>query len=241
MTPDAARDIVRTRRTVIGSIMVCRGEADALLAGPVGSFANHLRHVEDVIGLSEGMSEASTLHALVLDTGILFIADTYVSYDPPPAEIAATTLRASEVVRRFGLEPKVALVSHSNFGSRKTQSARKMRDALELIRAQAPDLEVDGEMHADAALSKSIRERSLPGSTLTGRANLLIMPTLDAANTAYNLVKSVAQTVSIGPILVGAARPVHIVTASITTRGLVNMSAMACVDALTKTQDVQVE
>ncbi|MCB9942743.1 MAG: NADP-dependent malic enzyme [Geminicoccaceae bacterium] len=234
ITPDAARDIVRTRRTVIGSIMVSRGEADALITGPVGSFGSHLRHVHDVIGLTDQLTEASTLHALVLDSGILFIADTYVSFDPPAEEIATTTLKASDAVRRFGLQPKVALISHSNFGNRVNPSSRKMRDALEIVRQAAPDLEVDGEMHADSALSETIRHRLLPSSSLTGRANLLIMPNLDAANIAYNLVKSVTGTVSIGPILLGVRKPAHIVTSSITTRGLVNMSALACVDAITQ-------
>ena len=232
--PDAARDIVRTRRTVIGAIMVSRGEADALLAGPVGSFASHLRHVQDVIGLSGDLSEASTLHALVLDSGFIFIADTYVSYDPPAEEIATTTLAASDMVRRFGAQPKVALISHSNFGSRRTASALKMREALDILRKAAPDLEVDGEMHVDTALSEHIRKQLLPNTTLSGRANLLIMPNLDAANIAYNIVKSVTGTVSIGPILLGPRKPAHIVTSSITTRGLVNMSALACVDAITK-------
>ena len=234
VTPDAARDIVRTNRTVIGSIMLCREEADAMLAGPVGPFAFHLRHVRDLIGLREEMGDASTLHALVLDSGILFVADTYVSYDPPPDEIAATTLEACDTVRRFGLEPKVAMISHSNFGSRDTPSAKKMRDALAILRETAPDLEVDGEMHADSALSPEIRARFLQDSTLTGRANLLIMPNLDAANIAYNLVKSVTGTVSVGPILLGFSRPVHIVTSASTTRGLVNLSALACVDAMTR-------
>ena len=234
VTPDAAKDIVRTNRTVIGSIMLCREEADAMLAGPVGPFAFHLRHVRDLIGLREEMGDASTLHALVLDSGILFVADTYVSYDPPPDEIAATTIEACDTVRRFGIEPKVAMISHSNFGSRQTPSAKKMRDALAILRETAPDLEVDGEMHADSALSPEIRARFLQNSTLTGRANLLIMPNLDAANIAYNLVKSVTGTVSVGPILLGFSRPAHIVTSASTTRGLVNLSALACVDAMTR-------
>ncbi|MCB2052880.1 MAG: NADP-dependent malic enzyme, partial [Geminicoccaceae bacterium] len=234
VTPDAARDIVRTQRTVIGALMVRRGEADAMLAGPVGSFGGHLRHVLDVIGLCEGMDEASTLQALVLDSGTLFLADTHVSYDPPAEEIAATVLRAAAVVRRFGITPKVALLSHSNFGSRATPSSRKMRKALGLVRSAAPELEIDGEMHGDSALSASIRQRLQPNSTLEGRANLVVMPTLDAANIAYNLVKSVTGVVSVGPILIGVDKPAHVITSSITTRGIVNMSALACVDALTQ-------
>ncbi len=232
VTPQHAREIVRTRRTVIGAIMLQRGEADALLAGPVGSFESHLRHICGFIGLQPGVQEASTVHALVLDNGPLFIADTNVIYDPPAAGIAETTLRASEVVRRFGIEPKVALLSHSNFGTANTPSACKMREALEIVRSHAPELEVDGEMHADAALSEIIRGRALPSSRLIGRANLLIMPSLDAANIAYNLLKSVTGVVSIGPVLVGPALPAHIVTGSVTARGIVNMSAVACGDAI---------
>ncbi len=232
VSPQMAREIVRTRRTVIAAIMVARGEADAMIAGPVGVFESHLRHIEGVLGLEPGLREASTLHALVLPDGALFLADTYVSLDPSAEEVAETALRAAEVVRRFGLVPKVALVSHSNFGSRDTPSARKMREALAVLRSRAPDLEVDGEMHADAALSEDIRRRILPTSTLKGAANLLIFPGLDAANIAFNLAKAVSGAVTVGPILIGPTRPAHIVTASVTTRGLVNMATVACVEAI---------
>jgi len=234
VTPQMAREIVRTRRTVIGAIMVGRGEADALIAGPVGVFESHLKHITGVLGMRERMREASTLHALVLDQGVVFLADTYVSYDPCVEDIAETTLAAAEIVRRFGITPKVALVSHSNFGSRDTPSSIKMREALSLIRRLAPDLEVDGEMHADAALSESVRQRILPTSTLKGAANLLVLPGLDAANIAYNLVKAVTGVVSVGPILIGPCQPAHIVTPSTTTRGIVNMTTVACVDALVR-------
>src|SRR5919106_222595 len=159
------------------------------------------------------------------------MADTYVTIDPPAEAIAETTLMATETVRRFGIEPKVALLSHSNFGSLETASAAKMRTALAMIRERAPDLEVDGEMHADAALSAAIRSRILPTSTLSGEANLLIFPTLDAANIAFNLVKQVTNSVAVGPVLIGPAKPAHIVTPSITARGIVNLSALAVVDA----------
>ncbi len=234
VTPQMAREIVRTRRTVIGAIMVGRGEADALIAGPVGVFESHLKHITGVLGMRERMREASTLHALVLDRGVVFLADTYVSYDPCAEDIAETTLAAAEIVRRFGIAPKVALVSHSNFGSRDTPSSIKMREALRLIRRLAPELEVDGEMHADAALSESVRQRILPTSTLKGAANLLVLPGLDAANIAYNLVKAVTGVVSVGPMLIGPSQPAHIVTPSITTRGIVNMTTVACVDALVR-------
>ncbi|HFA59997.1 MAG TPA: NADP-dependent malic enzyme, partial [Rhodospirillales bacterium] len=237
VTPQMAREIVRTRRTVIGAIMVARGEADALIAGPVGVFESHLRHIAGVLGMRERMREASTLHALVLDQGVLFLADTYVSYDPCVEDIAETTLAAAEIVRRFGITPKVALVSHSSFGSRDTPSSLKMREALARIRALAPELEVDGEMHADAALAEEVRRRIMPSSTLHGAANLLVMPGLDAANIAYNLVKAVTGVVSVGPILIGPCRPAHIVTPSTTTRGIVNMTTVACVDAIVENRD----
>ncbi len=234
VTPQLAREIVRTRRTVIAAIMVARGEADALLAGPVGRFLSHLRHILDVLGLRPEMREASAVHGIVLDRGGLFVADTSVAEDPSAEQIASTTIHAAAIVRGFGLEPKVALVSHSNFGSRDTASARKMRAALALLRERAPELEVDGEMQADTALSETIRRRLLPTSTLSGEANLLIMPNLEAASAAYNLVKAVSEAVTIGPILIGPRRPAHILNASVTARGIVNMSAVACVDALAR-------
>jgi malate dehydrogenase (oxaloacetate-decarboxylating)(NADP+) len=187
--------------------------------------------VRQVLGLRADAHDASTVHLLILDRGPLFLADTQVSVDPPAEEVAETALMAAETVRRFGITPKVALVSSSNFGSLDTASARKMREALVIIRSRAPDLEVDGEMHADAAVSEAIRERILPDSVLSGEANLLIMPNLDAANIPYNLVKVVTGSVSVGPILVGPAKPAHVVTPSVTARGIVNLSALAVVDA----------
>jgi malate dehydrogenase (oxaloacetate-decarboxylating)(NADP+) len=231
VTPEAAREIVRTRPTVIGAIMVDRGEADALISGPTGRFESHLRHIHRILGLRGDVHDSSTLHLLILERGTLFMADTYVSIDLPAEEVAETTLLAAETVRRFGITPKVALLSHSNFGSLDSESARKMRRALAMIRERAPDLEIDGEMHADAALSAAIRARILPDSTLKGEANLLIFPTLDAANIAFNLVKQVTNSVAVGPVLIGPAKPAHIVTPSITARGIVNLSALAVVDA----------
>jgi malate dehydrogenase (oxaloacetate-decarboxylating)(NADP+) len=231
VTPATAREAVRTRPTVIAAIMVDRGEADAMIAGPVGVFEDHLRDVVGVFGLRPDVHDASTLHVLLLERGPLFMADTYVSFDPPAEEVCETTLLAAEAVRRFGIEPKVALLSHSNFGSAGSVTARKMRAALALIRERAPELEADGEMHGDAALVEAIRERILPDSRLRGAANLLILPTLDAANIAFNLLKAVTGVVSVGPILIGPAKPGHVVTASISSRGIVNMSALAAVGA----------
>src|SRR3954451_17294690 len=237
VTPQAARELVRTRRTVIAAVMLARGEADAMLAGPVGRFSANLRHVLDVIGLRPEVREASTVHILVLETGALFLADTSVGVDPSPEQLCETTLRAADLVRQFGLEPKVALLSHSNFGSADTPSAHKMRVSLHLIREAAPDLEVDGEMQADTALSQAVRDRSLPGSRLSGEANLLIMPNLDAASVGYNLARAVTDAVSVGPILLGPPLSAHIVNQAVTTRGIVNMSAIACVQAASLAAD----
>jgi malate dehydrogenase (oxaloacetate-decarboxylating)(NADP+) len=233
VTPQAAREIVRTRRTVIAAVMLARGEADAMLAGPVGRFSANLRHVVDVLGLRPECREASTVHLLVLERGALFVADTSVSEDPSPEQVCETALQAAETVRRFGLEPKVALLSHSNFGSRDTRSAEKMRAALALIRAAAPGLEVDGEMQADTALDPAVRARIFPGARLAGEANLLVMPTLDAASIGYNLVKAVTGAIPVGPILQGPRLPAHIVNQAVTSRGILNMSAVACVEAAT--------
>jgi malate dehydrogenase (oxaloacetate-decarboxylating)(NADP+) len=232
VTPEAARELVRTRTSAIAAILVDRGEAEAMIAGPTGRFLDHLDHVRSVIGLRADMHDYSTLHLVILENQPLFIADTYVSYDPSAEEIAETAVRAAEVVKSFGLRPKVALLAHSNFGTRESRTATKMRGALALLRDRAPDLEVDGEMHADTALSAEIRAKILPDSTLTGAANLLIMPNLDAANIAYNLLKAATGSVSVGPILMGPKRPAHILAASVTARGIVNLSAMAAVEAL---------
>jgi malate dehydrogenase (oxaloacetate-decarboxylating)(NADP+) len=236
VTPEEAREMVRTRPTVIGALMVDRDEADALIAGPTGRFQSHLRHIHEVLGLRADAHDSSALHLLILERGPLFLADTYVSVELPAEEVAETTMMAAETLRRFGITPKVALVSHSSFGSLDTPSAAKMRHALELIRARDPDLEIDGEMHADAALDEAIRARLLPDSTLTGAANLLIFPNLDAANIAFNLVKAVTGAVSVGPILVGPARSAHVVTSSVTARGIINLSAVAAVQAQSQAQ-----
>ncbi|MGF1561211.1 MAG: NADP-dependent malic enzyme [Geminicoccaceae bacterium] len=239
VTPEAAQYYVRTRPSVIAAIMLQRGEADAMIAGPVGRFGRHLDHVREVLGLRDDCHDLSTLHAIILDRGTLFMADTYVSYDPPADEIAQTAIVSAESVRRFGIEPKIALVSHSSFGTHDTESAIKMREVLKILRVRRPDLEVDGEMHADAAMNEEIRMRLLPDSALKGPANLLIMPNLDAANIAYNLAKVITGSVTIGPILIGPNKPAHIVTPSVTSRGLVNISAVAAVEALANREVVE--
>ncbi len=231
VTPEAAREIVRTRTTVIAAVMVDRGEADAMIAGPTGRFSSHLEQVGGILGLRSDMHDMSTVHLVILENRPLFIADTYVSYDPSAEELAETTIRAAALVKWFGIEPRVALLAHSNFGSRSSPSAVKMREALAVLRARAPALEVDGEMHADTALSTQIREKIMPDSTLKNDANLLVMPDLNSANIAYNLLKAATGSVSVGPILMGPLKPAHIVTASVSARGIFNLAAVAAVEA----------
>ncbi|MBM3517504.1 MAG: NADP-dependent malic enzyme, partial [Alphaproteobacteria bacterium] len=223
VTPDEARAIVRTNTTVIGALMLARGEADALLCGVVGRFEQHLEQLVHVVGLRPGVKEPAGVELLMMPRGTVFMADTAVSYEPSAEHIAETAIQAAGLVRRFGLAPKVALVSHSTFGSADTATARRLREALALIRREAPDLEVEGEMRADAALVEAVRNHLFPNAQLRGQANVLVMPNLDAANIAFNLAKCLAEGLSIGPILVGMAKPAHIVPPSVTVRGLVNM------------------
>jgi malate dehydrogenase (oxaloacetate-decarboxylating)(NADP+) len=231
VSPEQARELIRTRTTIIGALMLYRGEADAMLCGTNGRYSSHVRNVLDIVGLAPGVHSAAALTMLILSKGIYFIIDTHVTVDPSAQDIAEAAALAAREIRRFGIEPKLALLSHTNFGSRDNPSAQKMRDALALIRKTAPELEVEGEMQGDAAVSETIRNRIFPNSRLKGRANLLVMPNIDAANIAFNLLKQLADGVSVGPMLIGTARPAHILTASVTVRGLVNMSALAVVDA----------
>ena len=230
VTPEGAQTVVRTRNTVIAAVAVRRGDADAMICGVTGRYHRHLAHVRDVIGLARGVRDFSALSVLILPSGTYFLADTYVTPDPSAEEIVEMTRMSAEHVQRFGIVPKIALLSHSNFGSSDTYTARKMRAALAMLHAQHPELEVEGEMHPDAALNEAIRDNLFPNSRLKGSANLLIMPSLDAANIAFNLVKSVGEGLPVGPILVGTAAPAHILTPSVTARGVVNMSAIAVVD-----------
>jgi malate dehydrogenase (oxaloacetate-decarboxylating)(NADP+) len=232
VSPEYARLEMRRRNTLIGAMMMHKGEADGMVCGPSGTHRAHLRYVEQVIGRRSGVSHYAALNVLILPTRTVFMCDTQVSPDPDAEHIAEMTLLAVDALRRFGVSAKVALLSASNFGSLETPSAAKMRRALALIIERAPELEVDGEMHGDAALSEEIRLRAFPNSRLRGEANLLIMPTLDAANIAFNLLKTASGGgVTIGPILLGAARPVHILTPSATVRRIVNMTAVAVADA----------
>ncbi len=232
VTRALAQTRVRTRTTLIGAMLVQMGEADAMLCGIVGSYADHLKYVRTVIGSRPGVSTMAAMQLLILPDRQLFICDTHVNMDPTAEQIAEMTMLAAEEVRRFGLEPAVALLSHSNFGSSDAASAQKMRDALQIIRAQGPDFAVDGEMQGDVALSHAVLGDVFPDSDLTREANLLIMPNMDAANITYNVVRTISGNgVAIGAILLGAAKPVHILTPASTVRRIVNMSALAVVDA----------
>jgi malate dehydrogenase (oxaloacetate-decarboxylating)(NADP+) len=227
-----AKAEMRGKPTLIGAMMVRLGAADALLAGPGGEHGWHLPYVEHVIGLRPGARIFATMNALLLPRRTLFITDTYVNYDPSAEQLADITLMAADVVSRFGLVPRVALCSHSSFGNADSPSSRKMREALALIRSRAPGLEVDGEMRADAAVSAEVRRVALPDSRLTGEANLLVMPTLDAASIAFTLLKQAAgEGITVGPLLLGAARPVHILSPSSTVRRIVNMTALVSAEA----------
>jgi malate dehydrogenase (oxaloacetate-decarboxylating)(NADP+) len=227
-----ARLALRRSRTLIGSMLIRRGDADAMLCGMSGSYGVHLHYLVKVIGLQEGATTLAAMNALLLPERTIFVCDTYVTPDPTAEQIAAMTLLAAEEVRRFGLIPRVALLSHSSFGSADTSSARKMRDALAIIMQRAPELEVEGEMPGDAALSREVLKQTFPNARLTGDANLLVMPTLDAANISFNMLKMVAGGgVTVGPILLGLAKPVHILTPTASVRRVVNMTALAAVKA----------
>ena len=227
-----AMDDMRTLPTLIAAMLVRRGDADAMLCGTRGNFADHLQIVRDVIGVRDGVCTLAAMQMLILPGRQLFICDTHVNRDPDAAAIAEMTLLAAEEVQRFGVKPSVALLSHSSFGGSSAPSARKMRDALAIIQAKAPELEVEGEMRADSALSKSIRDTEFPDSRLTTDANLLIMPNVDAANITFNALRVTSGGgITVGGILLGAAQPVHIMTPSSTVRRVLNMTAVAVADA----------
>jgi len=232
VTPGWAKQAVRSDTTLIGAMLLRRGYVDAMLCGVVGRHAQHLKHISDVIGLEPGAHCFAAMNMLLLPKHTLFLCDTYINENPTPEQLAEITLMAAKEVKRFGVEPKVALLSHSNFGSVRSESAMKMAAARALIEERAPWLEVDGEMHGDAALSQSIREQLYPDCRLKGEANVLIMPNVDAANIAFNLIKATSgDGITVGPVLLGAAKPVHILTATATVRRLVNLTALAVVDA----------
>jgi len=222
---------MRRRHTLIGAMMIHRGDADGMLCGTFGTHALHRRYVDQVIGRRPGVNVYAAMNAVLLPARTIFIADTYVNPDPSAEQVAEIALLCADEIRRFGITPKAALLSHSSFGTSEYPSAKKMREALALINQRAPDLEVDGEMHGDAALSESVRLAAFPNSKLAGEANLLIMPTLDAANISFNLLKVASGGgVTLGPMLLGVAKAVHILTPSATVRRIVNMTALTVVD-----------
>ncbi|MBS0499181.1 MAG: NADP-dependent malic enzyme [Proteobacteria bacterium] len=229
---EAAKATVRRSNTVIGALMLHLGDADAMLCGIVGRYHAHLDNIRDIIGTEPGAPDLAALNAIMLHERTLFICDTYVHEDPSAELLAGIAKMAATEVHNFGLPPKVAFLSHSNFGSSKDASARKMRHARDLFRELAPEVECDGEMHGDSALSATLRARNMPDSTLSGEANLLVCPNLDAANILFNVLKTVAGSgVTIGPMLLGAAAPAHVLTPSSTVRRLVNMTALAVDEA----------
>jgi malate dehydrogenase (oxaloacetate-decarboxylating)(NADP+) len=232
VTSQYARLEMRRRSTLIGTMLLRRGDADGLICGTIGHTKTHLEYIDRVIGRQAGRSVYAAMNALILPGRQLFLVDTHINIDPTAQELAEIARMAADEVRRFGIVPKAALLSHSNFGSSDAPSAIKMRAALELLRQMDSGLIVDGEMHADSALDEATRKSILPESALTGEANLLVLPNIDAANIAYNLLKVTAGNgIAIGPILLGCAKPIHILTPSTTVRRIVNMTALTVVDS----------
>ncbi len=234
--PDTAVRHIRKRPTVAAGMLLATGEVDAAICGGAGDWWRQFQYALPIIPRRSGSGRVYAMTALIIQAGVLFFCDTHVNMDPSSEELAEMTLMAAAAVRHFGITPKVALLSHSNFGASNSPSAKKMRNALSLIHACDPDLEVDGEMHADAALVEQLRHQALPDSTLHGIANLLIFPNLDAANIAFNLVKATGEGVTVGPILLGLAKPMHIAVPSVTARGIINLSAVAAMEAALEAQ-----
>jgi len=239
--PSVARIRINTRPTVLAAILLHLGHADAMLCGTVGRYDRHLEFVLDILGKRKGVKTAAAMNMLITSNATLFIADTNVTEDPDAEQIADIGMLAANAVRQFGIEPKLALLSHANFGSRRTKQSRKMAEALKLIRKRSPELEAEGEMQGDAALLETLRERVFPDSRLKGTANLLIMPNLDAANISVSLLKVLAsEAVSVGPIMLGLRKPAHVLNKSATMRRIINMTAVAVVDAQLEAADSRV-
>lgn len=237
VTPAMAKTVVRTNTTVIAALMVYKDDADGLICGTLGQFQTHRKHVVDILGLKDGVETAAALNILILSKGTYFVCDTHINPDPSIQQLTEMTLMAADEIRRFGITPKVALLSHSNFGTHSDEKACKMSCAVKEIKTRSPDLEIDGEMHADAALSEAIRVSIMPHSTLNGQANLLVMPDVSSANIAFNMLKILSDGISIGPVLLGLARPSCILTSSATSRSIVNASALISVKA--QAQDIE--
>jgi malate dehydrogenase (oxaloacetate-decarboxylating)(NADP+) len=229
--PDGAARRLRTRSGIAAAMLLQAGRVDAAIVGGTGDWWRHMTDVIPIIAKRPEVSRIYALSCLILQSGALFICDTHMNTDPTAEQVAEMTLLAADEVRAIGLVPKAALLSHSSFGSSNSPSARKMRAALAILRERAPGLEIDGEMHADAALAEAIRNRAVPDSRLTGTANLLVMPSLDAANIAFNLLKAAADGLPIGPLLLGMSKPIHVLPPSVTARGIVNISALAALAA----------
>ncbi|MDS4014677.1 MAG: NADP-dependent malic enzyme [Candidatus Accumulibacter sp.] len=235
VTIDIAKMRLRNDNTIIGAVLLRLGYADGMICGLNGRFAHHLRQVDEIIGKAPGRSIMAAMTHVLLPGRALFLCDTHVNDEPDPAQLAEIAIMAAAAVRRFKIRPKVAMLSHSNFGSSQSAAARRVAEAVAILRAQAPDLEVDGEMHGESALSEAIRQQSDPESPLTGEANVLVMPNLDAANICYNLLKMTGgDGMSVGPILLGAARPVHVLAPTSSVRRVVDMTALVVVDAALK-------
>ncbi len=232
VSPDYAQSVIRTRTTALAAMLVKIGAADTMLCGAQGSYVRHLRYLNSIIGLRDDVTDCSAIMLLILQKGTYFLADTHVSLEPSAEHLAETAELGAEVVSRFGMVPRVGMLSHSNFGGRKNKNSERMRKARDILRQRQPSLAVEGEMQADAALSEEIRERVFPKSLYKSSANLLVMPSLDAANIAYNMVKVLGDGLPVGPMLVGMRQPVHVLTDSVTVRGIVNMCAVAAVDAI---------
>jgi malate dehydrogenase (oxaloacetate-decarboxylating)(NADP+) len=231
-TINGAAALLRTNPTLLAAMALRWGMGDGMICGTYGPFAGHLEYVTNIIGMKRGVSTLAAMNVLMLPKHTLFITDTYINHEPTAAQLAEIAQMAAEEVSRFGLEPRVAFLSHSNFGSSQSDSARRMRAALGILELSAPEIEAEGEMHGDAALSKRILDGVFPGGRLTAEANLLVMPNIDAANITYNVLKIVAgEGVTVGPILLGAARPVNILTPTSSVRRIVNMTALTVVDA----------
>ncbi|MDB5739935.1 MAG: Malate dehydrogenase (Oxaloacetate-decarboxylating) Phosphate, partial [Alphaproteobacteria bacterium] len=233
--PESAARWIASRHGIAAAMLLEAGEVDAALCGGLGDWTRQLANILPIIPRTPTVSRLYSLSALILPNGALFFCDTHLNHDPSAEQIAEMTLLAAKSVRRFGMEPKAALLSHSSFGTSDSPSARKMRKALALLREGRPDFEIDGEMHADAALSDVLRARYVSNSPLTGSANLMVMPTLDAANIALTLLSAATEALLVGPLLLGVAKPVHVMVPSVTARGIVNMTALAVAQATAKT------
>jgi len=235
VTQEYAKLEMRRRHSLIGAMMIHKGDADGMICGTFGTTSLHLHYIDQVLGRRAGANVYAAMNFLILPERQMAIVDTHVNENPTAEQLAEITVMAADEMSRFGLIPRAALLSHSNFGSANSESARKMRAALALVQQMKPDLEVDGEMHGDVALDAKLRKTMMPHSTLQGEANLLVMPNIDSANIAYNLLKTAAGNgIAIGPVLLGCARPVHILTPSATVRRIVNMTALCVVDAVSE-------